>query len=245
MGLRNDADDRWLKETASKKRKEIVPSLFPRLTGSQLVISMAERETGSEREAEQIRERICQFLASMMTDYCATGALITIKRAPSHTIFTSLPPLYSLGGNTCIETYTPRRTHADTHTHTDTHRGETLISGRKEYNEWVIKTQGRIAVNLCPLSEHRSHDKRRISARRRRQAACAHWGDEIGSISTAIGGKGMVHWLFCLFFFSFLVKKGGVCLYRRTNSTLSNNHITQYVFTVLFTLRFRYSILLF
>lgn len=100
-----------------------------------------------------------------------------------HSIFTSLPPLYSPGGNTCIDT------HTHTLTHIDMHRGEALISGRKEYNEWVIKTQGRIAANLCPLSEHRSHDKGRISARRRRQAACAHWGDEIGSVSSAIQGR--------------------------------------------------------
>lgn len=91
-----------------------------------------------------------------------------------HSIFTCLPPLYSPGETTCT----------DTQTHTQW--GEAPISGRKEYNEWVIKTQRRIAANLCPLSEHRSHDKGRISARQRRQAACAHWGDEIGSISVAV-----------------------------------------------------------
>lgn len=117
--LGDDGDDRRLRETASKKRKEIVPSLFPHLTGSQLVISMAQGE------AETVRKGICQSLASMMMDCCATGALITIKRALSHTLFLLLCLFCSPAGITCTRT----------HTHADVHRGEALISGRKEYNE--------------------------------------------------------------------------------------------------------------
>lgn len=110
MGLGDDGDDRSLRETLSKKkRKEIVPSLFPHLTGSQLVISMAE----SEREADQVREIICQFLASMMTDCCATGALITIKRALSHTLFLLL----------CLLSTAQGKLHAQTHTQTALGRG--------------------------------------------------------------------------------------------------------------------------
>lgn len=173
MGLRDDTDDRWLRERASKKRKEIIPPLLSH-HNRQTVGHFHGREREREREAKPVIEQICQFLASM-TDCAATGALITIKGAPSHTLF--LHP--------CLLSTTQGGLDAQTHEHTQTHRGEALISSRKEYNEWVIKTQGRIAANLCPLSEHRSCDKRRISDRQWRQASCAHWGDEIGSISSA------------------------------------------------------------
>lgn len=115
-----------------------------------------------------------------------------------HTIFTSLPPSFCTApeGNTCTDTHTLRHTH----------RGEALISGRKEYNEWVIKTQGRISANLCPLSEHRSHDKGRISARQRRQALCAHWGDEIDSICSH-KRQCMLHLYVCFFLFFFTIMK--------------------------------------
>lgn len=135
------------------------------------------------RELESALDRTCQLLASVMTDCCATGALITIKRALSHTLFL----LECLLG-AAQRGYMHRRRH--------THRGEALISGRKEYNEWVIKTQGRISDNLCPLSEHRSHDKGRISARLRRQALRAHWTDQTGSISAVL-----LRALLSLFFF--------------------------------------------
>jgi len=65
----------------------------------------------------------------MMTDCCATGALITIKRALSHTLFLLLYLLATAQEGIHVEK------HTHTHTHTHTHRGEALISGRKEYNE--------------------------------------------------------------------------------------------------------------
>lgn len=117
-----------------------------------------------------------------------------------------------------------RHTHPLTHADTDMHRGEALISGRKEYNEWVIKTQGRIAANLWPLLEHRSHDKGRISARRRRQAACAYWGDEMGSISAAI--QCWASCTDCYFLFSYL--------YVRTNFNFSNYQTEKCIFTFRF-----------
>lgn len=118
MGLRDDADDRWLKEMASKKRKEIGPSLFPHLAGSQLVISMAEwggvglqSGGGGGGGAEQIRERICHLLASMITDCCATGPLITIKRALSHTLFLLVCLLSTAQGG--LHTQTHKHAHSE------------------------------------------------------------------------------------------------------------------------------------
>lgn len=88
-------------------------SSFPYSLISQAVISVAEGE------AEQVRERICHFLASVMTDCCATGALITIKRAVSHTLFLLLCLLSTAKGQaTCTD--------RNTHTHTPTCTGERL-----------------------------------------------------------------------------------------------------------------------
>lgn len=190
--------DDWEKQHLKKGRKSSPHYSLISQAASWSFPWQRERE---RREWEQVGEQICQFLASLMTDCCATGALITIKRALSHTLFLLL----------CLLSTAQGGIHAQTNTHTHSNRGEALISGRKEYNEWVIKTQGRITANLCPLSDHRSHDKGRISARQRRQAACTHWGDEICSIHA---GQGMVHWL-CLFYLSFWKNP----LTRRTDST--------------------------
>lgn len=202
IGLRDDVDDRWLRKTASKKRKEIVLSLFPHLAGSQLVISMGEKESERRERSRASQRANMSVLGIFDWLLCHWSTNNNKEGTKPHSIFTSLPRLYSPGANTC----------KDTHTHT----GEALISGRKEYNEWVIKTQGRIASNLCPLSEHRSHDKRRISARQRRQAACAHWGDEIDSISAAVQGR--TRRTDCCFFFCLQI-----CALRRTNSNFSSN----------------------
>lgn len=137
----------WTTSNLRYGRTETVFSWFPHLC-RQLVISTAKRaRRGPQTE--------CQLLAWLMTDCCATGALITIKRALSHALFLL----------ECLSFPAQR----DTCTGRHTHWAEALISGRKEYNEWVIKTQGRIAVNLWPLSEHGSYDKGRISGRLRRQ----------------------------------------------------------------------------
>ncbi|MEQ2232350.1 hypothetical protein ILYODFUR_010298 [Ilyodon furcidens] len=95
-----------------KKKKKKERTYYPYSLISQAVISVAEGE------AEQVRERICHFLASVLTDCCATGALITIKRAVSHTLFLLLCLLSTAKKQTtCTDTNTDTDAHTQTHTH--------------------------------------------------------------------------------------------------------------------------------
>lgn len=96
-------------------------------------------QSGGGGGAEQIRERICHLLASMITDCCATGPLITIKRALSHTLFLLV----------CLLSTAQGRLHAQTHKHTHSEERLQLAAERNTMSE-LLRHRGGSQPTFAP-----------------------------------------------------------------------------------------------